>query len=56
MKRDLQAVADGVVMPKQPAMRLVETRRSCAIAETTPRYDVLLNGKLIERLWFNMRG
>jgi hypothetical protein len=43
-------------MPKQPALRLVETRRGCAIAEPTPRYDALLNGKVVERLWFNMRG
>ena len=43
-------------MSKQPALRLVETRSGCATAETTPRYDVFLYGKLVERLWFNMRG
>jgi hypothetical protein len=43
-------------MSKQPALRLVKTWRGCAIAERTPRYEVFLFGKLVERLWFNTRG
>jgi hypothetical protein len=38
------------------AIELVETRNGCAIMEKEPRYDVLLHGKKIGQLYFNMRG
>ena len=38
------------------AIELVETRSGCAIMEREPRYDVLLHGKKIGQLYFNMRG
>ncbi len=38
------------------AIKLVETRDGCAILETQPRYDILLHGKRIGQLYFNMRG
>jgi len=41
---------------KTKAIQLVETRKGCSICETTPRYDVMLYGKKVEQLWFNMRG
>ena len=41
-------------MPK--AIVLVETREGCAILETHPRYHVLLHGKRVGELYFNMRG
>jgi hypothetical protein len=37
-------------------IRLVETRRGCAVAERYPRYDVLLNGVLYGQLYFNTKG
>ena len=41
-------------MPK--AITLVETRQGCAILETHSRYHVLLHGKKVGELYFNMRG
>jgi hypothetical protein len=41
-------------MPK--AITLIETRDGCAPLETHPRYDVLLWGKKVGQLYFNMRG
>jgi len=38
------------------AIELVETRRGCAILESTPRYEIRLNGKRWGELHFNMRG
>ena len=38
------------------AIELVETRSGCAIMEKEPRYDVLLHGKKIGQLYFNMTG
>lgn len=38
------------------AIKLVETRRGCAIMEREPRYDVLLNGQLFDQLYFNLTG
>jgi hypothetical protein len=40
----------------QPAIKLVENRRDMAICETTPRYDVMLNGVKFDQLYFNCRG
>lgn len=37
-------------------LALIETRRGCAMMESQPRYDVMLNGKLAGQLYFNMRG
>ncbi|SHG89052.1 hypothetical protein [Bradyrhizobium erythrophlei] len=37
-------------------LELKETRRGCQMLETTKRYDVILNGKIVDQLWFNMRG
>jgi hypothetical protein len=37
-------------------LSLQETRRGCAICETTPRYNVVLNGETVGQLYFNMRG
>ena len=44
----------GAIMSR--AIRLVKTRTGCEILETHPRYDVLLYGKKIGQLYFNMRG
>ena len=38
------------------AIRLVKTHTGCEILEAHPRYDVLLYGKKIGQLHFNMRG
>ena len=38
------------------AITLIETRTGCAICETQSRYDVLLHGKKVGQLYFNMRG
>ena len=38
------------------AIALVETRTGCEICETQSRYDVLLHGKKVGQLYFNMRG
>ncbi|GMU20578.1 MAG: hypothetical protein AMXMBFR13_06750 [Phycisphaerae bacterium] len=38
------------------AIQLVPTRNGCAIAESTPRYDVLLHGQKVGQLYFNMTG
>lgn len=35
---------------------LVETRRGCEMCETTPRYDVMLDGRCVEQLTWNTRG
>lgn len=37
-------------------LKLIKTRRGCAICETTPRYDVELDGKIVGQLYFNLRG
>ena len=37
-------------------IKLVETRRGCQILEKESRYDVLLDGKLFDQLYYNMRG
>lgn len=37
-------------------LKLIKTRRGCEICETTPRYDVELDGKVVSQLWFNTRG
>ena len=37
-------------------IELVETRRGCEMFEDKPRYDVKLNGVVVEQLYFNMRG
>lgn len=41
---------------RKPAIELVETRRDNAICETRPRYDVMLHGKKVGQLYWNMRG
>ena len=38
------------------AITLVATRNGCAIMEKESRYDVLLHGKKVGQLYFNMRG
>ena len=38
------------------AIRLVKTHTGCEILEAHARYDVLLYGKKIGQLYFNMRG
>lgn len=38
------------------AIRLVRTRRGCAVCERQDRYDVLLFGKLVGQLYYNLRG
>ena len=43
-------------MPKGPAIKLIETRRGCAIAERESRYDVMLDGALFDQLYYNMTG
>ena len=35
---------------------LIQTRQGCAILEKQPRYNVMLNGKFFDQLYFNMRG
>jgi hypothetical protein len=37
-------------------LELVEAPRKMAICETTMRYDVVLNGAVVDELYFNMRG
>lgn len=37
-------------------VKLVETRRGCAMMERTTRYDVVLNDQRIGQLSYNMRG
>jgi len=41
---------------KHPAIKLVETRRGCAIMESTPRIEVWFHGELFDTLYFNMSG
>jgi hypothetical protein len=38
------------------AIELVEPRSGCAIMEREPRYEVLLHGRKVGQLYFNMRG
>ena len=40
----------------KPAIELIETRQGCEIMETTPRYNVMLNGVKVEQLWWNLKG
>jgi hypothetical protein len=47
-------VQETEIMPK--TIVLVETRNGCAIMEKEPRYDVLLHGKKVGQLYFNVRG
>lgn len=37
-------------------IKLVKTTRNCAILESKPRYDVVLDGKVFDQLWFNTHG
>lgn len=37
-------------------IKLVKTTRGCHMLERTPRYDVLVDGKLHDQLYFNTRG
>jgi hypothetical protein len=37
-------------------IKLIKTRRGCAMLEKQDRYDVEFDGKVIGQLWFNMRG
>jgi hypothetical protein len=43
-------------MPTPFKITLRETRVGCAICETTPRYDVLVNNIKVDQLYFNTRG
>ncbi len=38
------------------AIELIETRKGCAILETTPRYIVMFRGSKFSELYFNMTG
>ena len=38
------------------ALELVRTRQGCAMMEIQPRFDVLLYGKNVGQLYFNLRG
>jgi hypothetical protein len=37
-------------------LKLVKTRRGCAMMETTDRYDVVLNGAIVGQLFHNIIG
>lgn len=37
-------------------IKLVKTDRGRQMLERTPRYDVMLDDKLFDQLYFNMRG
>jgi len=37
-------------------IKLVRTRRGCAICERTDRFDVVVGGRTVEQLYFNMTG
>jgi hypothetical protein len=37
-------------------IKLVETRRGCAVMERTPRYDVVKDGNTVGQLYYNMTG
>ena len=37
-------------------LKLVKTRRGCAMCETTDRYDVVLNGVTVGQLYHNIIG
>lgn len=37
-------------------IRLIETRQGCALMENTPRYDVMLHGKKVDQLYYNLTG
>lgn len=37
-------------------IRLIKTRRGCAMLETTPRYDVEFRGQIVGQLYYNCRG
>jgi hypothetical protein len=37
-------------------LELKQTSRGMQVLETTPRYDVVLNGKTVGQLYYNMRG
>lgn len=39
-----------------PAIQLVRTKSGMQMLETTPRYDVMLFGRKVDQLYFNMRG
>jgi hypothetical protein len=43
-------------MKKPFQLSLKKTRVGCAICETTPRYDVLVNGTKVDQLYFNLHG
>lgn len=43
-------------MAKPWNLRLIETKRGRHMMETTPRYDVVLNGETVGQLTYNMRG
>ena len=38
------------------AIELIETRKGCAILETTPRFIVMFRGSKFSELYFNMTG
>jgi hypothetical protein len=38
------------------AIELIETRKGCAMLETTPRYIVMFRGQRFSELYFNMIG
>ena len=44
------------MIKKQHKITLREIREGCRILEKESRYDVLLNGKKVGQLFFNMRG
>jgi hypothetical protein len=37
-------------------IKLIKTRRGCAMLEKQDRYDVEFDGQVVGQLWFNMRG
>ena len=40
----------------KPAIELIETRQGCEMLESTPRYNVMLKGVIVDQLFYNMRG
>jgi hypothetical protein len=46
----------GSITGMKKALELVRTRQGCAIMEIQPRFDILLHGKNVGQMYFNLRG
>jgi hypothetical protein len=37
-------------------IELKATRRNCSICEKEDRYDIIVDGKIVDQLYFNLKG